>query len=67
MVVAPNTNFVKGGVSIGSTINPGHGSGGVLVRRNLSQSLKLLTTTTRVVLSLHPRPLYFENAPTLGL
>jgi len=40
MVVTPNTNVVRGGVLIGSTINLGRGSGGVLVRRNLSQSSK---------------------------
>jgi hypothetical protein len=38
MVVTPNTNVVRSGVLIGSTINLGCGSGGVLVRRNLSQS-----------------------------
>jgi hypothetical protein len=36
IVVAPNTNFVRGGVLIGSTLNLGHGLGGVLVGRNLN-------------------------------
>jgi len=38
IVVAPNTNFVKVGVLIGSATNLGHGLGKVLVGRNLSKN-----------------------------
>jgi hypothetical protein len=43
-IVAPNTNFVRGGVLIGSIVNLGHGSRRVSTRRNLNRSLGLLTT-----------------------
>ncbi len=36
MVVAPNTNVVRGGILIGFATNLGSGSGGVLARRNVS-------------------------------
>ncbi len=48
-IVTPNTNFVRGGVLIGSTTNLGHGSNEVSMGRNLSMSLKLSTTTIGVV------------------
>jgi hypothetical protein len=48
-IVAPNTNFVKGGVSIRFTTNLGHGSSKALVRRNMNRSLGLLATTIGVV------------------
>ncbi len=47
--IAPNTNFVKGGILIGFTTNLGHGSSRVLTRRNLNGSLGLPTTTIRVI------------------
>jgi hypothetical protein len=49
MIVAPNTNVVRLGVLIGSTTNLGCGLSGLLARRNLSRSLKLLEVNTRVV------------------
>jgi len=49
IVVAPNTNFVRGGVLIGSTLNLGHGLGGVLVGRNLNWSLGLPSPTIGIV------------------
>jgi hypothetical protein len=38
MVITPNTNVVRGEILIGSTTNLGNGLGGVIARRNLSQS-----------------------------
>jgi hypothetical protein len=49
MVVAPNINVVKRGILIGFVAKLGNGLGGVLAIRNLSQSLALLETTTRVI------------------
>jgi hypothetical protein len=49
IVVAPNTNFVKGGILIGFATNLGCGSGGVLKGRNLNRSSRLPTTITKVV------------------
>jgi hypothetical protein len=49
IVVAPNTNSIKGGILIGFVMNLGCGSGGVLVGRNLSKSSRLLIATTKVV------------------
>ncbi len=49
MVVAPNTNVVRGGVLIGSVTNLGSGSSGVLARRNLSWSSTLPRITAGVV------------------
>jgi hypothetical protein len=49
MVVAPNMNVVRGGVLTKSTTNLGRGLGRVFTGRNLSRSLGILTTTTRVV------------------
>jgi hypothetical protein len=43
-VVAPNTNFVKGGVLIRFVTNLGCGSGGVLEGRTLNTSFELRTT-----------------------
>jgi hypothetical protein len=48
-IVAPITNFVKGGVLIGSSKNLGHGSGRVSTGRNLNRSLELPTRTIRVI------------------
>jgi hypothetical protein len=47
-IVAPITNFVKGGVLIGSSKNLGHGLGGVSTGTNLNRSLEL-PITIRVV------------------
>jgi hypothetical protein len=44
MIVAPNMDVVRRGVLIGSTAKLGSGLGGVLARRNLSQSSTLPTT-----------------------
>jgi hypothetical protein len=49
MVVAPNMNVVRKWVIIGSATNLCRGSGRFLVRRNLSRSLGLPTTNTKVV------------------
>ncbi len=49
MVVAPNINVVKNEILIGFVANLGSGSSGVSARRNLNQSLTLLTTTIGVV------------------
>jgi hypothetical protein len=49
MVVAPNTNVVKGGVLIGYTTNLGRGLGGVSIGRNFNKSFGLPTATTGVV------------------
>lgn len=49
IVVAPNTNFVRSGILIRFIMNLGHGLGRVLVGRNLNKSLRLPTSTTRVV------------------
>ncbi len=49
MVVALNMNVVRGGVLIRSATNLGRGFGRVSTGRNLSRSLGILTTTTRVV------------------
>ncbi len=47
--VAPNTNAIKGGVLIGSTMNLGHGLRGVLKGRTLCRSSKLPTIITKGV------------------
>jgi hypothetical protein len=49
MVIAPNIDVVKRGILIGSIAKLGSALGGVLVGRNLSQSLVLLVVITRVV------------------
>jgi hypothetical protein len=49
IVVAPNTNSIKGGILIEFATNLGRGSRGVLVGMILNKSLKLLATTTRVI------------------
>jgi hypothetical protein len=49
IVVTPNLNIVKRGVLIGSAAKLGRKLGGILVRRNLSQSLMLQVMTTKVV------------------
>jgi hypothetical protein len=49
IVVAPNTNFVKGGILIGFATNLGCESGRVSKGRNLNRSSRLPTTITRVV------------------
>jgi hypothetical protein len=49
MIVAPNIDVVKRDILIGFATNLGNGLSGVLVVRNLSQSLVLLAITTRVV------------------
>jgi hypothetical protein len=48
-IVAPNTNFVRGGVLIGSITNLGCGLGGVSMERNMNRSLGLLAVTIGVV------------------
>jgi len=48
-IVAHAAIFVKGGVLIGSTMNLGRGSRGVLARRNLSRSLGIPIATIGVV------------------
>jgi len=49
IVVAPNTNVVKGGVLIGFATNLGRGSNRVSTGRNLNRSLGLLAITTTIV------------------
>jgi hypothetical protein len=49
IIIAPNTNFVKGGVLMGSAMNLGCGSKWVSTRRNLSLSLRIPIITNRVV------------------
>jgi hypothetical protein len=49
MVIAPNIDVVKRGVLIRSVAKLGSELGGVSVRKNLSRSLALPITTTRVV------------------
>jgi len=49
IVVAPNTNFVRGGILIGSVMNLGCGLGRVLEQRTLNRSYGLLTETIGVV------------------
>ncbi len=49
IVVAPNTNPIKGGVLTGCATNLGHGLKGVLEGRTLSRSFRLPTTTTKVI------------------
>jgi hypothetical protein len=49
MIVVPSINVVKRGVLIGSVMKLGDGSNGILVVRNLNQSLALLATTTGIV------------------
>jgi hypothetical protein len=49
IVVALATNFVKGGVLIGSATNLGYRSKGVSAGRNLSKSSGILVTTIKVV------------------
>jgi hypothetical protein len=48
-VVAPNTNFIRGGVLIGSSMNLSCGLGGVSMGRNLSRSSEILVTTIGLV------------------
>jgi hypothetical protein len=48
-IVVPNISVIRRGVLIRFPTKSGSGSGGVLTRRNLSQSLALLATTTGVV------------------
>ncbi len=52
-VVAPNTNFVRGGILIGFSMNLNHGSEGVSMRRNFSRSSEILLTTIGVVATPH--------------
>jgi len=49
IIVAPNTNFVKCGILIGSTTNLGCGSNGVLEGRNLNRSSRLPRAIIKVV------------------
>ncbi len=49
IVVAPNINFVGGGILIGFITNLGHGSGMVLMGRNLNKSSRLPTSTNGIV------------------
>jgi hypothetical protein len=49
IVVALATNFVKGGVLIRFIMNLGRGLRGVLARKNLNRSSRILITTTKVV------------------
>jgi len=49
IVIAPNTNFVRGGILIKFATNLGHGLGGILKGRNLSRNSGLPTIITRVV------------------
>jgi len=44
-IVAPNTNFVRGGILTGFAMDLGRGSGGVLMGRNLNRSFTLPATT----------------------
>jgi hypothetical protein len=44
-----STNFIRGGILIGFATNLGRGSDKISKRRNLSRSLGLPTTITRVV------------------
>jgi hypothetical protein len=48
-IVAPNTNFVKGGVLIGFVANLGYGLGGVSMGRNLNKSSGIPVATIGVV------------------
>jgi hypothetical protein len=48
-MVAPSMNVVKNGVLFGSVANLGSGSGGILVRRNLSRNSTLAIITIGVV------------------
>jgi len=48
-VVAPNTNFVKGGILIRYATNLGCGSSGVSEGKNLNRSSGLPTSITRVI------------------
>jgi hypothetical protein len=49
IVVALATNFVKGGVLTRFIMNLCHGSRGVLARKNLNRSSRILIATTKVV------------------
>jgi hypothetical protein len=49
IIDAPNTNFVRGGILMGSTMNLGFGLGKVSAKRNLSTSSKIPIITIRVV------------------
>jgi hypothetical protein len=49
IVVAPNTNFVRGRILIGFVTNLGHGSGGVLAKRNLNRSSRIPVAIIRIV------------------
>jgi hypothetical protein len=48
-VVAPNTNFVKGGILMGFAMNLGCGLRGVLTKRNLTTNSRIPIITIRVV------------------
>jgi hypothetical protein len=48
-IVAPNTNYVRGGVLIGYAMNLGCGFEGVLEGNFLSRSFELPTIITRIV------------------
>jgi hypothetical protein len=48
-IVAPSTNFVRGGILIGFVANLGHGSNKVSTRRNLNRNLGIPTINTEVV------------------
>jgi len=48
-IIEPNIDVVKRGVLIGFVTKLGSGSNGVSIRRNLSRSLGLPTSTIRVV------------------
>jgi hypothetical protein len=48
-VVAPNINFVRNGILVGSATNLGHGLGGVSAKRNLSKSSRILISTIRII------------------
>jgi hypothetical protein len=48
-VVAPSIDVFRRGVLLGYATKLGSGSGGVLVRRNMNQSLALPSTTTKDV------------------
>ncbi len=41
IIVAPNSNFVRGRILIGSTTKLGHGLGKISMGRNLSRSSRL--------------------------
>jgi hypothetical protein len=49
MVVAPNTNVVRGGILIRIVENLGHGFGIIFIGKNLNRSLEILIITTGIV------------------